>query len=299
MNKKLISMALAVVMTVSMPLTVLADREDVTEDVPFVALGADLSEQERATVLGLLDVTEDELAGYTVVEVTNTDEHEYLDDYLSADVIGSRALSSVMVVAKEEGYGIQVTTQNISYCTVGMYQNAMATAGIEDVDIQVVGPFSISGTAALVGTIKAYEDMTGEIIDPEAIEAATGELVITGEVADSIGDTEKAEQLFGILKEEVIEAENMSDDEIRELILKVAIELDITLSDADVEKILEVLKQVSKLDIDVDQLKEQAQGIYDKLGELNLNIDLNSEEVQGFLAKLLDAISAFFQKLFE
>lgn len=292
-------MALAVVMTVSMPLTVLADREDVTEDVPFVALGADLSEQERATVLGLLDVTEDELAGYTVVEVTNTDEHEYLDDYLSADVIGSRALSSVMVVAKEEGYGIQVTTQNISYCTVGMYQNAMATAGIEDVDIQVVGPFSISGTAALVGTIKAYEDMTGEIIDPEAIEAATGELVITGEVADSIGDTEKAEQLFGILKEEVIEAENMSDDEIRELILKVAIELDITLSDADVEKILEVLKQVSKLDIDVDQLKEQAQGIYDKLGELNLNIDLNSEEVQGFLAKLLDAISAFFQKLFE
>ncbi|MGI6095277.1 MAG: DUF1002 domain-containing protein [Lachnospiraceae bacterium] len=296
-RKKLISMSLALVMTVCTPVSVLADREDATLDKPFMALGADLNAEERATVLDLLDVTEEDLADYTVVEVTNQDEHDYLGDYLSADVIGSRALSSVKVVGKEEGYGIQVSTQNISYCTVGMYQNAMATAGIEDADIQVVGPFKISGTAALVGTIKAYEDMTGEVIDPESIEAATSELVITGEVADSIGDTDKAEQLFGALKEQVVEAEDMSDDEIRELIRKTAQELDIQLTDEDIEKILSVLQKVSELDLDVDQLKDQARDIYNKLSELN--IDWDSEEVQGFLARLIDAVSSFFQSLFQ
>ena len=48
-----------------------------------------------------------------------------------------------------------------------MYENALATAGIENADIKVAGPFNISGTAALVGAIKAYENMTGEEVNEE------------------------------------------------------------------------------------------------------------------------------------
>ena len=75
-------------------------------------------------------------------------------------MIGTRALSSVTVEQKDDGNGVNVTTQNISYCTSGMYRNALITAGIKNADVKVAGPFKISGTAALVGVMKAYEEVT-------------------------------------------------------------------------------------------------------------------------------------------
>ena len=68
------------------------------------------------------------------------------------------------VEQKDDGNGVNVTTQNISYCTSGMYRNALITAGIKNADVKVAGPFKISGTAALVGVMKAYEEMTGKKI---------------------------------------------------------------------------------------------------------------------------------------
>ena len=71
-----------------------------------------------------------------------------------------------------------------------MYKNALATAGIADAKIIVAGPFPISGTAALVGTLKAYEEMTGKKLDDKVTDAAMDELVTTGELNKSIdGDS--------------------------------------------------------------------------------------------------------------
>ena len=86
-----------------------------------------------------------------------------------------------------------------------MYQNALATAGIEDAEIVVAGPYNISGTAALVGAIKSYENMTGETVSQENVDTATNELVVTGKLAESVGDSDKAEQLVGAVKEQVVE----------------------------------------------------------------------------------------------
>ena len=72
-------------------------RADSVELKPFLSLGADLTKEQRKTVLSLLDVRENELSDYEVIEITNQDEHDYLDDYLSASVIGTKALSSVRV----------------------------------------------------------------------------------------------------------------------------------------------------------------------------------------------------------
>ena len=161
MLKRKLKRGIAVLLTAAMVLSafcfpVAADSET---DKPYLALGADLKADEKATVLNLLDVKEEDLDNYKVVTVTNEDEHKYLDSYLSANVIGSRALSSVKVVSKESGYGLQVTTKNITYCTKVMYQNALATAGVENAEITVAGPFNISGTAALVGAMEAYSNI--------------------------------------------------------------------------------------------------------------------------------------------
>ena len=180
MRKKLTAVLLAATMLLTSGVTVFADRVDAVIDKPYLALGADLSPQEQMTVLSLLGLSDINVDDYDIISITNADEHEYLDKYLDASIIGTRALSSVLVVGKEAGNGIHVTTKNISYCTEGMYRNALLTAGIEDADITVAGPFSISGTAALVGAIKAYETMTGEEIDDENLDAANDELVLTG-----------------------------------------------------------------------------------------------------------------------
>ena len=118
----------------------------------YLSLGADLSEAERNTVMDLMGV--DDPDNYEVLYVTNADEHKYLDSYVNSDQIGSRALSSVLIKDKS-GDDIDVETHNIGYCTEGMYRNALQTAGVEGADVVVAGPFEISGTAALVGTIKA------------------------------------------------------------------------------------------------------------------------------------------------
>ena len=264
---------------------------------PYIALGADLKDNERATVLELLGVTEADLDKYQVDTVTNGEEHEYLDSYLSADIIGGRALSSVKVEEKSDGTGIKVTTKNISYCTTGMYQNSLVTAGVKDADVVVAGPYNISGTAALVGTIKAYNTMTGEVLKPENVEVATNELVVTSQLGDSLGDQEKAEQLIGAVKD-VIVGEQISDpDEINKTIEETATKLDVNLSDDEKQQIANLMSKIADLDLDIDTLKEQVSGLYDKLKGLGIDLNADEKEVEGFFASLGQWFSDMWQQI--
>ncbi len=76
--------------------------------------------------------------------------------------MGTRAISSVYVEKLPEGEGITVESKNITWVTNDMYRNAIVTAGIKDAKIIVAAPFEVSGTAALTGVMKAFEDLTGE-----------------------------------------------------------------------------------------------------------------------------------------
>lgn len=296
MRKKITAFLLLATMmitTIAAPVTALADRID---DKPYLALGADLSPEQKTTVLKLLNVGEADLDNYTVVQITNEDEYKYLGSYLDASVIGSKALSSVKVVGKEEGYGIQVTTANISYCTAGMYQNALATAGVENAEVTVVGPFSISGTAALVGAMEAYSTMTGEVIQPELADGATNELVVTSQLADSIGDSEKAEEMIAAIKQIMAEKGLDSEEDIENAINDVAAELEISLSESDRQMIRDLIAKLSKLDLDFDTIKEQAGELYDRISNLDLSkYGITEENVNGFLGKL----GGFFEKLID
>ena len=297
-NKRKLALMMTGLMLVMSPVSVCADREDAKLEKPYVSLGADLSANDRAIVLKLLGVTEDDLKNYTVTTITNADEHKFLDSYLSKSVIGARALSSVLVKGKTDGSGIKVTTYNITYCTTGMYQNALATAGIEEAAHVVAGPYNISGTAALVGAIKSYENMTGETVSQENVDTATNELVVTGKLAESVGDSDKAEQLVGAVKEQVVEGSDngkkLTEEEIGNVVDQAAQEMDVQLSDEDRQEIVALMDKIMGLDIDVDSLKEQAKDLYDKIDDLGLKLDWNQEKVQGFFSKIIE----FFKNLF-
>lgn len=292
--RKIISMMLTaavVAVMVLSPVAVSADSTDEDLSNTYVSLGANLSDSERATVLSLLGLTEDELQNCTVVQVTNQEEHEYLDAYLSSSVIGNRAISSVKVVNKDDGNGINVETHNITYCTETMYQNALATAGLEDADVTVAGPYNVSGTAGLIGAIKAYDTMTGKDTAEESVEAATQELVTTSELGESMGDQESAETLVGAVKDKVVSEGLDTEEEIREAIEDTADQMDIFLTEDQIAKITDLMDQIKDLDLDINALKEQAKGLYDKLD--SLDIDLSS--AQGFFSK----IGEFFNNLWE
>ena len=163
-----------------------------------------------------------------------------------------------------------------------MYRNALITAGIKNADVKVAGPFKISGTAALVGVMKAYEEMTGKKISEKSKDAATDELITTGEVAENIG-SDDAEKLIADVKQKVAEDNLSSAEDIGNAIDESARDLNISLSDADKEKIQSLMDKISDLDLNVSQLKEQAKDLYDKLNN----------------SGILEKISAFFRSVVE
>lgn len=260
--------------------------------MPYLALGANLTPEQQALVLGFLGVDPAELSDYDVIYITNEEEHEYLGEYVAANKIGTRALSSVLIVKREKGNGINITTKNISYCTIGMYKNALITAGITDADIIVAGPFPISGTAALVGAMKAYSDMTGAEVSERSMDTALNELVLTGDIAQVVGDSQKAEELVAFLKQEVIEKGLSSEKEIKGAIEEACSQFDISLAEGEVTELTELLKKIGELDLDIDSIKDQAEALYDKLS----NLDTKSifDKVADFFRSILD----FFKGLF-
>lgn len=294
--KKWISLLLVLAMTLVMGINAGA----ASGDKPILALGADLSAEQRTTVLGILGVSEADLANYDVIYVTNQEEHQYLDAYLSSSVIGTRALSSVLIRPADEGAGLNVTTYNISYCTIDMYTNALLTAGLEDADVYVAAPSNISGTSALIGAVKGYADMTGSSVDETALETAVNELVVTGEIGDVLGDSETASDIVAYIKQQIIEQGVDSDADIETIIRNAMEEFDISLSDEDVAKLVELMNKISKLDIDVNALAQQASQLYEKLKGMGLDLEnIDTEQVGNFITRFFDRIVELINSLLE
>lgn len=265
---------------------------DQTEVTPYISLGANLSPEQKDKVLALLGVTEEDLSNYEVVQTTNKEEHEYLDEYLSASVIGTKALSSVRIERVAEGEGISVETKNINYCTSGMYTNALTTAGITDARVIVAGPFELSGTAALVGAMKAYGSMTGEVVQKDNADAATNELVLTGELAQTLG-ADNAEQLVALLKKKVIDGDLDSEDKILEAINRGADEMNLNLTEEQKSELVDLLKKIQGLDLDVDKITQQAEQVYNKLQDLGLSV----ENAKGFFDKIVEFFRSLAEKI--
>lgn len=279
-----------------------SDEEETTEqtgiEYAVLALGEDLTQDQRTTVLTAMGLTEEQAADITTIYITNSMEHEYLDDTMGSSVVGSKALSSVLIIPQEEGTGLTVETHNISYCTETMYCNALLTAGVSDAAVIVAAPFSVSGTAALIGAVKAYEEYSGEEVAEEALETATEELVLTGELADAIEgvDSEAISELIAWLKQQVAQMDETDEENLEALIESGAEQMGITLTDEQIDQILELLKKLSELDIDVDSLISQAQDLYSKIEAMDIQIDV--EKAENFLVKFIKALGSFFQTLF-
>ncbi|MBP3489912.1 MAG: DUF1002 domain-containing protein [Roseburia sp.] len=269
-------------------------------DKPYLSLGADLSDEQRNTVLSLMGIDPANLSDYDVVYVTNAEEHQYLDAYIDASQIGSKSLSSVVIVEREKGSGINISTSNITYCTVGMYKNALATAGVTDADIIVAGPTGISGTAALVGIFKAYQEMTGETIDAQIIDAALNELVITGQLEETIeGLTdEEVEEFIAYIKSVIAQNDLKDEASINEAIDDACEKYQVTLSDSERQQIVDLLLKITSLGIDLNGLVDYAESLYHSYRDGGGDASGLLSSIGSFFTNAFTAIADFFKGLF-
>ena len=253
-------------------------------------IGADLDEQQAAAVYQMFGVRRGDVIELTV---TNAEERQYLEGYVDSSVIGTRSISCVYVELLPEGSGMSVTTSNITWCTGEMYASALATAGITDANIIVAAPFEVSGTAALTGVYKAYEDMTGQKLDDMAKLVSTQELTITGDLAKEIGSMDST-SIVNELKLMLDQTKNMSDEEIRQTIIDIAGRYNVKLTDTQIRQLIDLCRSLEGLN--PDQLKqrvEEVQGTLQKVSEAKTKVVGFAQTVK----KVVESVSSFFERI--
>jgi uncharacterized protein YpuA (DUF1002 family) len=283
MRRWVLAWTCVVVLLLTQSLCVGAQGEEV------VSLGADLTSKQQEQILDLFGVEADEVK---IIHVTNQEERDYLEGLVSDKKIGTRAISSAYVKPLDEGDGLVVETYNINWVTKEMYANAMATAGVENARAVAAAPFSVSGTAALTGIMKAFEEVSGEELDEEAKRAANEELVTTGELGEDIGKDEAA-ALIKDIKERIVREGIKDPDDIKKIVLDIAKQLNIQLTDEQINQIVELMKKISNLDLNIENITNQLEKITGHLDSIKKTV----EENKGILQRIWGAIEGFFQWL--
>lgn len=248
-------------------------------------MGANITDEQKSSVYATFGVKRGSVPELTV---TNAEEREYLDGLIPSSEIGTNAISCVYIEITAPGSGLEVTTtENISYCTKETYLNALVTAGIDDAKVIVTAPISgISGTAALTGIYKAYEDISGEELDEVAKLIGTQELVITSELAEEIGSYD-ATMIVNELKKILAETKNMTDAELEEQIRSIARDFGVNVTDGQIGQLVGLCRSLEKLD--TTALKEKVESVQNTIKKL-----AGAQETAN---KFVESVKSFFKSI--
>ena len=289
MNKhiyRLITMTF-IMMLLIMPIGNMVKADEIQ---PVVSLGADLTKEQEQQILKLMDIQSEDVH---LIRVTIQEEAEYLKGTSAIDKIGNKTMSSAYVRELKAGEGIEVETYNINWVTKEMYENALVTAGVKDAKVIAAAPFNVSGTGALTGILKAFEQIKGVKLDESAKKIANEEMVITGDLGEDIGNKEKAAELIKRVKEEVVEKKIKDPEEIKKIIIEIQHDLNIKLNEDQLKQLTQLMKKINNIDINIDDLKKQVS----KIGERAKEITENNQEVKSFLGKIVDLFNQLIQSI--
>lgn len=216
-----------------------------------VTLGADLTDTQKQTMMKYFNVSSDQVQ---VMTITNEDEHKHLDNIAPQSQIGSRTLSCAYVKPTQSG-GIKVRTANLNWVTGNMIATTLSTSGVKNCEVVAACPMEVSGTGALTGIQMAYEKASGEKLDETKTKLANQEIVTTGELADKVGKNE-ATTVVNQSKMDVIQNGVQNADEIQNIVINVAEQNNISVSQDDIDKIVSLLGQIAQQDYNYDDVKE-------------------------------------------
>lgn len=216
-----------------------------------VTLGADLSDAQKQTMVKYFNVSADQVQ---ILTVTNQDEHNHLDNIAPQEQIGSHTLSCAYVKPTQSG-GIKVRTANLNWVTGNMIATSLSTSGVKNCEVIAACPMEVSGTGALTGIQMAYEKASGEKLDATKTKLANQEIVTTGELADKVGK-DQATTVVNQSKMDVIQNDVQNADEIQNIVINVANQNNISVSQDDIDKIVSLLQQIAQQGYNYDDVKQ-------------------------------------------
>ena len=225
-----------------------------------VTLGADLTQEQKNTMMRYFKTSADEVQ---ILTVTNADEREYLGNYIPLEQIGTRTLSCAYVKPTQSG-GIKVRTANLNYVTGKMIANALSTAGISNCEAVAACPYEVSGTGALTGVMMAYETAVGQKLDTEKKDLATQEVVVTGNLAQQVGEDD-ATNIINQAKLQIIGENVQNADEIYNIVNNIAVENNVNFSEDEMNAIVSLLQQIAQQSYDIEQMKNTLEEIQESM----------------------------------
>ncbi|WP_025785471.1 DUF1002 domain-containing protein [Sporosarcina sp. D27] len=293
--KRTLAASLALMLSVGLLLPNIASADSTINEklgVPIVVYGANLSDDEKASVKKSLKV--DEEAEVEEIEVTGKD----LVTYIKDGDPNARMYSSAKIMRKDAGKGLEisiVTQDNITQVTPEMYATAMLTAGIEDAKVEVAAPKKVTGHSALVGIYKAYE-VSGESLDKERTDVANDELDVATTLSEKGVDKDKVAELLTDIKQQISDKNPATKEDVEKIVKEQLEKHKIELSDADRQLLIDLMDRISKLDIDFSKFSQQlddlASKVKDKLGEIDPGF---WDKVKEFFQGLVDSVKSVFQ----
>lgn len=251
-----------------------------------VTLGANLTDEQKQIVLDYFGVKENEVV---VLEVNNQEERKYLEGIAPEAQIGTRTYSCAYVQPTKKGSAINVKTVNLTYVTSSMIASTLTTCGITDANVIAMTPLSggVSGTGALTGIMKAFEDATGEPLDEEKKEIASEELVITGDLGEDIGQ-DKATGVINDIKTEIIKNNTQDTIQIADTINNVTNNYNITLTPEQQQQLESLMAKVAAQDYDYKEMKDALNSVK---YVVNQKLDEMGEKVS---TGVIDSIKEWF-----
>lgn len=261
------------------------------DSTQIVTLGADLTSEQRATVLEFFGLDESSLSDVQTITVTNADEHKYCDSSIPTSVTGTKTLSCSYIQPTTSG-GINVKTANLTYVTSDALYNALQTAGVQNCNLVVTAPFEVSGTGALTGVFMAYAD-SGQALDEEKSDLAVEEMYETSGLQETYGDD--IASVISQVKDEVISAaSDMSLDEIVQLIKDKAAEYNIDLSDADIQSLAKLIEKMQDLGYDASSFATTLDDVKSALGDMGEDAGGAVSALSNFFAGIVDFFTGLF-----
>ncbi|WP_133015521.1 DUF1002 domain-containing protein [Clostridium cuniculi] len=251
-----------------------------------VTLGTNLSAEQKQIVLDYFGVKENEVV---ILEVNNQEERKYLEGVATEAQLGTRTYSCAYVQPTSKGNGLNVKTVNLTYVTSSMIASTLTTCGITDANVIAMTPLSggVSGTGALTGIMKAFEDATGEPLDETKKEIASEELVITGDLGEDIGQ-DKATGVINDIKTEIIKNNTQDTIQIADTINNVTNNYNVTLTPEQQQQLESLMTKVAEQDYDYKEMKDALNSVKDVVNE---KLDEIGEKVP---SNLIDSIKEWF-----
>lgn len=328
-KKTLASLVLLSMLGVGMnSTTALAEEKEKGEgwDIPSVALGNGLTEQQKIDTIKELKVSDSEK--YNEFIVDGNDLVKYVTD-VPEFTSESKAYSSAYIVRTKDGSGVNVTIEtpdNITSRTESSYRNAAITSGVYDADIRIASVRVMDGSGALAGIYKIYDEVEPAKTEEEQAdrdakrEVAQEEMSVTSDIANANADNKdfSDENLAVAMADIKLELQKINDklDKMNEEDAKAKIAKIVTqemnnqglgeiISPEQQDRIVDLMYNFKNSpSIDDKEMTEQLASLKDDIMEngkeflSNAKDKLTSEETKSGLAKIWQSITDFFGNLF-